>query len=100
MFVNELCVLEMVYLGLLFAFLAHLEAEICNFRLLRARGGLSGPPKAKLGGRVTRYILKMFINELGVLEIVHLDPKIVFLSQFVTEIGGKSFSGISAPNRV
>ena len=54
MIVNELGGLEMVYLGFLFAYLAHLEAEICDFWLSRARGGLSGPPKAKLEDRVTR----------------------------------------------
>ena len=54
MFVNQLGVLEIVNLVFLFAFLAHLEAEICDFRLPRARGGLSGPPKAKLEDRVTR----------------------------------------------
>ena len=93
MFVNELGVLEIVYLGLLFAFLAHLEAEICNFGLSGARGGRPlGPPKAKLGDRVTRYILKMFVNELSVLENPYLDAKNAFLSYLQPEIAKLWFS--------
>ena len=49
MFVNELGVLKMVHLGFLFAFLAHLEAEICNFPVLGGPGPLGGP-KRGLGG--------------------------------------------------
>ena len=86
MVLHVLGILEIVYLGLLFAFLAHLEAEICNFGLLRARGGLLGPPKAKLGGRVTSYTLKMFRNELGVLEIVYLGLLFAFLAHLEAEI--------------
>ena len=41
MFVNELGVLEIVYLGLLFAFLAHLEAEIVKFQFLTSPAGAS-----------------------------------------------------------
>ena len=67
--------------------LPHLEAEmICDFGLLRAHGELSGFPKAKLGGRVTRYILKMFRNELGVLEIVYLGILFAFLAHLEAEI--------------
>ena len=51
-----------------------------QFGALRARGGLSGPPKTKLEGRVTRYTLKMFVNELGALEIVYLGLLFAFLA--------------------
>ena len=40
------------------------------------------------------------ISRFPVVDNPYLDPKITLLSQLVTEIGGKPFSGISALNRV
>ena len=82
--------------------LPHLEAEmICGFGLLRAHGGLSGLPKARLGATVTRYILKMFVNELGVLEIVYLGRLFPFLAHLEAEICDfgllKARGGLSGP---
>ena len=51
--------------------------------LERLAGGILGAPKAKLE---QNYILKMFVNELGVLEIVYLGLLFAFLANLEAEM--------------
>ena len=94
---NELGVLEIVHLGFLFAFLAHLEAKICDLGVSGALVGVFGTPKVKLGHILTRYELIMVINELGVLEIVYFGFLFAFLAHLEAKICDFSILGGPGP---
>ena len=77
-------------MNILFAFLTHLEANICDFRFLKGSGGRA--PKTKIRYRVTSHVLGMMINGLGDLKILHLGSLFAFLSHLEAKICDFNFS--------
>ena len=66
---NDHEILVTIYLGGSFVSLGRLEAKICSFEIFE---GSPAPLQEKFWCRVTRYILEMMLNDLGILITPHL----------------------------